>query len=234
VEDSSDWYRRIACDIAHKVDESREGIEFQERAVVSALQEESTKLLGDTQTIKHPALSNQLGSALINESHIVPENWKELRANVKKSLTKLGQVRSSIQWRLYKIKMLVYASFSNQEWKDMKLYSKILYIPFGALFSSLMRLTIPPYAEENWDRRFASVFPVFALSLVVSQFELYDDYLFLVCAYSIAAFLSLVIYCTTHRQLPPKWILVFSSFTPRSSPSSPLPCPSSGSTSSPT
>ena len=127
---------------------------------------------------------------------------------VGRSLSRFEKVKYNIQWKLYKVKMIVYASFANQEWKHMKWYSKMLYVPVGAIFSSIMKLTIPPFAEDHWDRRFAMLFPIFGLSLIVSQFELYDDYLFLAISYPIALVLCLAIYCTTHRQIAPRCILV--------------------------
>lgn len=122
--------------------------------------------------------------------------------------TLFSQLKSNIQWKVYKLKMLAYSSVYNAEWKHMGIISKLLYVPIGATVTAFMKLTIPPFMAETWDRRFASIFPLCGLAFVVLQFQLYEHYFFLVVSFSAAAIFSLVIYLSTHRTTAPKIIIV--------------------------
>jgi len=105
--------------------------------------------------------------------------------------------------------MIVYESIKNEEWHEMKWYSKILYVPIGSIFTSLMRVSIPPTGENNWDRRFASVFPIFAFAFATFLFKLYENPLILIIGFPIVIACGILIYCTTHRTIPPSTVLVF-------------------------
>ena len=139
---------------------------------------------------------------------MLSEDWQKLINDVQYHSTTFSRLQYATQWKLYKLKMIVFDSINSQDWKHMKIYSKILYVPIGAIFNGLMKISIPPTSDETWDRRFASVFPFFALAFLVVVRGMYTDYLFLAIGFPIATTLCLIIYCTTHRHIPPKTILV--------------------------
>ncbi len=205
--------RRIVSPIIHNVapkpDESTMGIEFQERAVISQPAEESGKFYDKSQQFEYANKAKyNPHSKLLEDEHINTGELKQLMGLAEYHSTELSKLRYGIQWRLFKVRLLVYDSVRNEEWKEMKWYSRILYIPIGAIFTALMRMSIPPTDDQSWDRRFASIFPIFSFGLIVWQFRLYESPMVLIVGFVFAAVLALFIYCSTHRTDPPAVMLV--------------------------
>lgn len=92
--------------------------------------------------------------------------------------------------------------------------SKILYVLLDIPFDFLRRLTIPPSTEDDWDRRYAMVFPpfaviFFAISTENVKFDEPPHYLWWVLLGCSCIISIIVRFCLYSQRAPNRALLIF-------------------------
>jgi Ca2+/Na+ antiporter len=152
-----------------------------------------------------------INSLAINDDYIPTEQIEDTLDE--EELTKYRSKECySVQWRLYELKSMIRKGFENKDWNELNYYEKVLYIPFGALFSFLLRISIPPISDERWDRRFATLTPICGFTILLITLGLYENVFVIVIGYLISIVLCMAIYCNTYNHLSPSIIVVYSAF----------------------
>eukprot|EP00826_Nyctotherus_ovalis_P040777 TRINITY_DN4044_c0_g3_i1.p1 TRINITY_DN4044_c0_g3~~TRINITY_DN4044_c0_g3_i1.p1 ORF type:complete len:161 (-),score=7.03 TRINITY_DN4044_c0_g3_i1:514-996(-) len=102
--------------------------------------------------------------------------------------------------------------YERVNWREKSWYAKVFYVPVGALFDLFLRLSVPPVNAEHWDRRFATMSPLFGFLVLVITVRLYTSWVAVLIGTIICIVLSVAIYCNTHRNIPPSVMLLYSCF----------------------
>lgn len=89
------------------------------------------------------------------------EEYSQKIWNQKSIVSKsLENTKHRVYWSLVKMNRFARKSIAAENpWNEMNIIQKIFYIIIDVPFDFLRRLTIPPSNDEQWDRRFAVVFP---------------------------------------------------------------------------
>eukprot|EP00344_Euplotes_crassus_P012648 CAMPEP_0196998298 /NCGR_PEP_ID=MMETSP1380-20130617/3723_1 /TAXON_ID=5936 /ORGANISM="Euplotes crassus, Strain CT5" /LENGTH=342 /DNA_ID=CAMNT_0042414821 /DNA_START=73 /DNA_END=1101 /DNA_ORIENTATION=- len=114
-------------------------------------------------------------------------------------------------------KILEEASESENNVSDMNIFQKVIYFVLKTPLNFLRRITIPPSDANSWDKRYATVVPIFSCFFIFTVTGLIDfksvpHFSFWICL-GVAAALSIIIWLTTpSKEEPKKVILVFAVF----------------------
>eukprot|EP01022_Parablepharisma_sp_SALTPOND_P004491 TRINITY_DN120394_c0_g1_i1.p1 TRINITY_DN120394_c0_g1~~TRINITY_DN120394_c0_g1_i1.p1 ORF type:complete len:614 (-),score=10.35 TRINITY_DN120394_c0_g1_i1:170-1915(-) len=95
-----------------------------------------------------------------------------------------------------------------KEYNEMTWFGKGLFLLVGGHFELLLKLSIPPYDKNRWDRRLAILFPVFGGLLTFVQMRVFHIEV-LAITFVISLVLSGLIYYSTKKDRPPEYLLLF-------------------------
>lgn len=144
-----------------------------------------------------------------------PVKFTEQRGGIGNSF---NNTKHRVYWSMVKMNRFLYKTVKSEDpWKEMNWFQKIVYILIDLPFDFLRRITIPPSNDEQWDRRFAMVFPIcsviffFLVSGMIDFTEAPPILFYILLGVGLLA--SIIIYYTTKQQhAPQKMILLFAFF----------------------
>lgn len=106
---------------------------------------------------------------------------------------------------------------SEDPWHELNWLQKIVYVLIDAPFDFLRRLTIPPANDEQWDRRFAVLFPIcsivffFLVSGIIDFTEAPPVLFYILLGIGLVASVA-IFYTTKQQHAPRRTIIVFAFF----------------------
>ena len=130
---------------------------------------------------------------------------------------RLHKTKHKMLWSLVKMNNFAFKTIQGESsWKEMNIFQKIIFILVDAPFGFLRKLTIPPSNDEQWDRRFAVIFPVcsvvyFFLVSGMIDFTSPPPLLFYILL-GVGVVLGIIIYYTTKQQHAPRRFIIFYAF----------------------
>ncbi len=90
----------------------------------------------------------------------------------------------------------------------MSWFGKVLFCFAGSHFELLLKLSIPPYDKNRWDRRLAVIFPIFGGLLTFVQMRVFNLGVLLI-TFAVSVACSVMIYLSTEKKKAPSYLLVF-------------------------
>ena len=129
----------------------------------------------------------------------------------------ITETKFKIVWSMLKLKKFFVKGVENEKsFKDMSIIDKLFFIFLDAPFDFLRRLTIPPGSADQWNRRFASIGPIFTVLFIFFATKIYTfDSAPPIAFYvleGVAIVLGITIWFTTPLTSPPKKGLIVFSF----------------------
>jgi len=94
------------------------------------------------------------------------------------------------------------------EYKEMSWFGKGMFFLVGGHYELLLKLSIPPYNMDKWDRRLAILFPIFGGLLTFVQMRIFHLGV-LGVTFLTSIVLSGLIYYSTEKAKAPKFLLLF-------------------------
>ena len=128
----------------------------------------------------------------------------------------ITETKFKIVWSMLKLKKFFVKGVENEKsFKNMSIVDKFLFIFLDAPFDFLRRLTIPPGSADQWNRRFASIGPVFTVLFIFFATKIYEfdkaPPIAFYVAEGLALIIGIIIWFTTPLNNPPqRGLIVFS------------------------
>ena len=158
--------------------------------------------------------------ALIDHNYIDDEEEnghdqeEQMLSNPKSAMNQtVKEYKVKVVWSMLKLKRIFIQGIEGEKpFKELNIIDKILFIFIDAPFDFLRRLTIPPGSEEQWNRRFAVISPIFCILWVFYATGIWDfasapPISFYICE-AIAIILSFIIFFRTPLTRPPRRSLI--------------------------
>lgn len=157
------------------------------------------------------------------EDHFSQKHMSELEENEEHGMkfthqksnlaTSIDNAKHRVVWSVVKMKFFLKKAIKSEDsWSEMNWLQKIIYILIDIPFDFLRRLTIPPGSLEQWDRRFAIVFPPLGLTYFFITAEYIDftevppNIYWILLGVSFLA--SIIIFYTTKQQHGPESFII--------------------------
>ena len=170
----------------------------------------------DMETVIHD--SDLFREESINELHF-DHNEEDLDCNsqvspqLSGSNKALRRVKHKMLWSLVKMNKFAFKTIQGEiHWREMNLFQRIIFVLVDIPFGFLRKLTIPPSNDEQWDRRFAVLFPILSVTyfFMVTGFIDFTGpppvvYWILI---GVGFISSIVIYYTTKQQHAPRRLIL--------------------------
>lgn len=107
-----------------------------------------------------------------------------------------------------KVKKFFVDLIDSTGWFDMPWYEKITFVLFGAILALLRNLTIPKSDDEEWNKYFATLIPIFApvaILVAINKVHILIGKVFplAVLLALIGAILGVLVFLSTRRSKPP-------------------------------
>ena len=163
-----------------------------------------------------------LSSFIIDEFYeeVPIDRFSQKQGIFEKSSTRMyaSRTKHKIVWSMVKMKKFLKKGVQGEEsFSEMNFFKKLLFIFIDAPFDFIRRLTIPPADNEMWNRRIATINPIFSIffiffTLQIVTFTKAPPYSFYI-AEGIALILSVIIWFTTPlNKGPRRGMILFSIF----------------------
>ena len=162
-------------------------------------------------------------TAFVIENHVeeVPINrFSTKEGIIQKSSTRIlaSRTKHKIVWSMVKMKKFLKKGVQGEEsFSEMNIFKKLFFILIDAPFDFIRRLTIPPTDNEVWNRRIATINPMFSIffiffTLQILTFAKAPPYSFYI-AEGVALILGIIIWFTTPlNKGPGRGMIVFTIF----------------------